>query len=88
MSNMNLATLDALRDRAIDLLSREKRAMHTGELAQMLGVLTHQVHSALHHRLQNGTLWFSSSDGYQLPPASASRNADDKQIRLQGGIDQ
>jgi hypothetical protein len=59
--------LEELRDRIMDLLKREGRAIHTGEIATRLGALTHQVHGAMHVPLQRGVAWFHSSEGYSLP---------------------
>lgn len=72
---MNSAQLEDLRDRIMDLLKREGRAMHTGEIAGRLSALTHQVHTAMHVPLQRGVAWFHSSQGYSLPPANRAVDA-------------
>jgi hypothetical protein len=79
--DMNAAQreLEELRDRIMDLLKRESRAMHTGEIAGRLSALTHQVHTAMHVPLQRGVAWFHSSEGYSLPPADRNDAAADQE---------
>jgi hypothetical protein len=70
-----MSTIDqheALRQRVIELLTREQRAMHTGELAGLLQVKTHQIQTAMHSAHQTGKVWFVSSEGWSLPPALRS----------------
>lgn len=80
MSNAD-TTVEDLRARAIKLLTREARPVHTGEIALLLQVPTHQVHTALHHPYQAGKVRFISSEGWSLTPA-AERSVDGKQERL------
>lgn len=74
--------LESLRDRVLQLLEQERRAMHTGEIAGRLGVLTHEVHSAMHTALHRGLAWFRSSEGYGLPVRDPQRTADDAQTGM------
>jgi hypothetical protein len=55
-----------IRQRAIALLRTQKRAIHTGELATLLEVPTHQVQLALHEPLRDNAVRFSSSEGWDL----------------------
>jgi hypothetical protein len=72
--------LDTVRERVMQLLKQEGRAMHTGEIAARLAIPTHQVHSAMHIPLQRREAWFASSKGYSLPPTDPRRVvADDSQ---------
>lgn len=75
------AALDDIRARAFELLAREGRPMHTGELAAQLQLKTHEIHTAMHHPHQVGKVRFMSSEGWSLPPAP-DKARDDKQERL------
>jgi hypothetical protein len=72
---------EALAQRVIDLLASEGKPMHTGEIAALLGVYTHQVQTAMHHPCLTGRARFFSSEGYSVPPAP-EKLRDDKQERL------
>lgn len=68
--------LETLRKRALELLQLEGRPVHTGMLATLLQVPTHQVHTALHNCHLQGVVRFTSSEGWALihkaPPAAAA----------------
>jgi hypothetical protein len=72
---------EILRQRALERLAQEGRAIHTGTLAAQLGVPTHQVQLALHHPHQTGKVRFTSSDGWELMPA-AEKTVHEGQGRL------
>jgi cytidylate kinase len=55
-----------IRERALEILRREKRAIHSGELAQLLQVPTHQVHVVMQQPLVDRAVRFSSSEGWDI----------------------
>lgn len=73
--------IEAIRTRVLELLVSEGRAIHTGDLAVRLELPTHRIHTAMHHPLLAGKVWFVSSEGWSLPPA-ADKPASDSQERL------
>jgi hypothetical protein len=81
MASTDTDPLDALRERIFELMAQEQRPMHTSTLAGALGVLTHQVQTALHHPYQTGKVQFSSSEGWTLPRPPA-RQPDGQQDSL------
>lgn len=67
--------MEELRKRALELLQLEGRPVHTGSLALLLQVPTHQVHTALHNCHLQGVVRFTSSEGWELihkAPAATS----------------
>lgn len=76
-------TFEDLRGRALALLASERRAMHTGELAQLLQAKTSEVHTAMHPAYQTGKVHFSSSEGWSIaPPFTPLQPHDDNQGSL------
>lgn len=83
MTTADQQALEQLRDRVMQLLERENRAMHTGELAVRLGTVTHQIHTAMHVPLQRGLAWFHSSEGYSLPPRERAPASSERQQAIE-----
>ncbi len=73
---------EELRKRIFELLAREGRAVHTGEIANSLQVTPSQVHTAMHHAYQTGKAHFVSSEGWSLPVACRPESSSDIQGSL------
>ena len=59
---------ERIRAGVFEILKREGRAMHTGELAALVKATTSEVHTAMHHPHQTGKVHFTSSGGWDLAP--------------------
>jgi hypothetical protein len=64
-----MATVETtLTARALQLLEREDRPMHTWEIALLLQVQTKDVHLAMHEPHQRAQVRFTSTHGWDLTP--------------------